>query len=150
MCFKLFAGTIERPSPSDWLPVEAIRVVGGNVLIDLNEFKVKLGLDKIPQVWLPSIPDTNSMDGVFDIGNNNILIAGENKADHAKLVQALQVGDVAVYGAIIHRIVEIDSDDQGRFFRFKGDNNAVKDPSNRNNLLGGKDGELCPSLFQSH
>lgn len=122
---KFFAGTIERPSPSDWLPSDAINIINGSLVVNLNQIKVKL--DEPPKVWIPSIPDTNSMDGVFDIGNNNILIAGRNSNDHIKLIAALEVGDIAVYGGIIHRIVESNSDEQGRYFSFKGDNNAVND-----------------------
>ena len=127
---KLFTGTIERPSPGDWLPVTAIKVVDSDIIIDLSKLNVKL--KAIPKVWVPMIPDSNSMDGVFDIGNNNILIAGWTKADHAKLVETLIVGDIAVYRTAliyaIHRIVEIGSDSQGKFYRFKGDNNAMRDP----------------------
>ena len=130
MCWlsKLFTGTIERPSPSDWLPEADVKAWADT--LPWNKLNVQLG--KKPKIWVPMIPDTNSMDGVFDIGNNNILIAGANKADHALIVNALIVGDIAVYRTAsiyaIHRIVEIGQDKQGKFYRFKGDNNSVKDP----------------------
>ena len=131
MCFlsRLF-GTFERPSPGDWVPSVAISVSDDKIIIDLK--RLNLGLDETPIVWIPEIPDTNSMDGVFDIGNNNILIAGRNDADQEKLVESLRVGDIAVYKTpsmyAIHRIVEINEDGEGKYFRFKGDNNASKDP----------------------
>ena len=121
----------ERPSPSDWLPQDAIE----NWVKDLPWEKLRvgfLGLSQEPKVWIPMIPDTNSMDGVFDYGNNNILIAGNIPEDHLKIINALMVGDIAVYKTAktyaIHRIVDIGNDGLGRYYRFKGDNNAVKDP----------------------
>ena len=127
---KLFTGTIERPSPSDWLPQDAFSGVNNLLTIDLSKLKVKLS--QPPRVWIPMIPDTNSMDGAFDFGNNNILIAGGNEDDHAKLIEGLGVGDIAVYHTAkvyaIHRIVKISSDSQGKFYRFKGDNNPTLDP----------------------
>ena len=119
----------ERPSPQNWLPREAIHIVNNSIMINL--FKLKVPIEN-PLVWIPSIPNTNSMDGVFDTGNNNLLIAGSNKDDHKKLTQHLAVGDVAVYHIegkrpVIHRIVEINQDEKGLYFIFKGDNNTVKD-----------------------
>jgi succinate dehydrogenase/fumarate reductase flavoprotein subunit len=72
------------------------------------------------------------MDGVFDIGNNNILIAGANRLDHQALIDTLIIGDIAVYQipqtCAIHRIIGIKNDGVGRYFKFKGDNNTSSDP----------------------
>ena len=130
MCFlSRFFGTVERPSPQDWIPRSGIIPSDGKVIIDL--LQLSLELDETPGVWIPEIPNTNSMDGLFDIGNNNILIAGSNAQDQTKLVDFLKVGDIAVYKTdtmyAIHRIVEIKEDKEGKYFRFKGDNNPVKD-----------------------
>ena len=126
---KLFQGTVERPSPGDWLPKDAISVDDNELIIDFNYLKVKTS--QPVQIWIPPVPDTNSMDGVFDIGNNNILIAGINQDDHQLLVDALRVGDIAVYRYgttyAIHRIVEIYYDGEGKYFVFKGDNNPARD-----------------------
>jgi hypothetical protein len=85
----------------------------------------------LPKVWIPMIPDTNSMDGCFDYGNNNILIAGADSIEHKKLIDFIKVGDIAVYRSpsiyAIHRIVEIGNDKEGKYFRFKGDNNSIMD-----------------------
>ena len=131
MCLsKWFTGTVERPSPSDIVPEGSIKVVDNNIIVDLA--RLNIPLENPPKVWIPPIPDTNSMDGAFDYGNNNILIAGADEQDHGRIVNFLKVGDVAVYRTpnsyIIHRIVKISSDSQGRFFKFKGDNNASEDP----------------------
>jgi len=46
----------------------------------------------------------------------------------------LSVGDIAAYssdfadGTIIHRIVHIGNDEQGKYFVLKGDNNPTSDP----------------------
>ena len=124
---RLF-GTYERPSPSNWLPENAVRAWADALPFD----KLKVKLSQKPKIWLPMIPDTNSMDGAFDIGNNNILIAGTTPADHAKLVGGLEAGDIAVYRTArlyaIHRIVQVGSDNLGKFYRFRGDNNPCADP----------------------
>ena len=127
MCFKFFTGTVERPSPTDWFPEDAVLLWADYIPWD----KLLVTLKQKPKIWVPMIPNTNSMDGVFDFGNNNILIAGANEEDHNKLVDALRIGDIAVFlttgNPIIHRIVEIKEDKDGKYFRFKGDNNAFKD-----------------------
>ena len=131
-------------SPSDWLPIEAIKATDGKVIIDLNKFLT--GLSKPPKVWIPPVPSTGSMLPNFGHEHNNILVAGATDADHWKIIDHLQVGDIAVYRIMenlndspadyskthifyaVHRIVEVDSDSIGKYYRFKGDNNSVKDP----------------------
>ncbi len=132
MCFSKLFGTVEIPSPSDIMLDTGI--VADNyackVIIDLRQTNIPFV--KQPRIWIPPIPDTNSMDPVFDYGHSNILIDGQDEADHRIMLEFLKVGDIAVYDnesgqSIIHRIVEIGYDPQ-RFFRFKGDNNGSKDP----------------------
>jgi len=133
---KFFTGTIERPSPGDWVKPAGIIDEGGGVLtIDLHHLNIPFGTvhpGGIPKVWIPYIPDTNSMDGTFDFGNNNILIHYEDPADQAIMVSMLRVGDIAVYKTetmyAIHRIIKMGHDDKGKYFTFKGDNNASVDP----------------------
>ena len=132
MCWlsKFFTGTIERPSPSDIVPASSVQIIENSIVVNLTNLNIPF--TQPPKVWLPPLPDTNSMDPEMDNGHNNILIAGVDEADQKKLVDFLQVGDIAVYRSprmyAIHRIVEKGEDEQGRYFRFKGDNNAVKDP----------------------
>ncbi len=133
---KLFTGTVERPSPSDLVKREAITDDADAVVrIDLKQLTIPH--TRTARVWIPDIPDTNSMDGYFDMGNNNILISYDTsddagKADQTLLVASLKVGDIAVYRTstiyAIHRIVKIDFDREGKYYRFKGDNNASADP----------------------
>ncbi len=122
---------VEKPSPSNIVPEENIVAAGLGIFIKLEGINVTL--TQMPKIWIPMIPDTNSMDGVFDYGNNNILIAGQDEADHKRLIDFITLGDIAVYesdGAYpltIHRIVKIGNDSQGKYFIFKGDNNATED-----------------------
>jgi hypothetical protein len=137
---------VERPSPSDIVPRKSIEFYEtlGHVVIDIS--RLNIPFTKPPKVWIPEIPDTNSMDGTFDYGHNNILIKGTNSKNQRIMRDFLKAGDVAVYRIMqnwqdkptdfskphrfyaIHRIVEISEDANGRFFRFKGDNNASPDP----------------------
>lgn len=130
MCWldKLFGVSgVERPSPGDWVKEDAIAKWAESIAWqDLN-----VVLSQKPKLWIPMIPDTNSMDGVFDYGNNNILIAGTNEDDHKKIIDFIKVGDIAVYRTpdiyAIHRVVKIGNDAQGKYFKFKGDNNTIED-----------------------
>ena len=69
--------------------------------------------------------DTNSMDPVLDEDSNAIQIRPTSPSQ-------IQVGDIisysSPYGIIIHRIVEVGSDDSGWYARVRGDNNAYSDP----------------------
>jgi hypothetical protein len=149
MCWlsKIFTGTIERPSPSDIVPLDSIRVVAADklsLIIDLTRLNILFA--KPPRVWIPDVPDTNSMIPNFDHEHNNILIAGADEWEHFKLIDFLKVGDIAVYRIMensednpndfskphrfyaIHRIVSVRKHNGAREFKFKGDNNTAADP----------------------
>ena len=76
-----------------------------------------------------NIADTNSMDPVLDIGANALSVPLKSEGQ-------LHEGDVAFYHSeiakqtIVHRVVEINSDDQGWYSKFKGDNLEHIDPEN--------------------
>lgn len=129
--FSLF-GSFERPSPSDIVPRGSILVQEYPAGVFISMLELNIPFTAPPRVWVPLIPDTNSMDGAFDYGNNNILIQGIDEENQRIMIDFLKVGDIAVYetiyGPIIHRIVKIGQDDGGRYFRFKGDNNGTRDP----------------------
>lgn len=77
-------------------------------------------------VLLKNIADTNSMDPVFDTGHT--LIA-KNEGFHDEL----KPGDIIVYHAgsgryVVHRIIEITTDEHGRLYKLEGDNNNRPDP----------------------
>lgn len=106
-------GTIERPSSRDIIPYSAIKVRGTKVTVDFGG-----------AVEIADIADTNSMDPSFDIGHNAILLKDFDRSE-------LTEGDVVVYqlygGKIIHRIIAIREDGQGRLYQLKGDNNDRPD-----------------------
>ncbi len=130
MCFRIIWKTLEKPSPSDIMPPGALQVDGTAIKINLTMSNIPLAHP--PLVWLPPVPDSNSMDGVFDFGHTPLLIAGSTPIDQAALVDFIKVGDIAVYRTpawyAIHRIVAIRSDALGKYFTFRGDNNAQSDP----------------------
>ena len=131
---KKEAPKAERPSPGDIVPLSSIRHINSNVVIDLAHLNIPLKTP--PKVWIPSIPDSGSMDQTFDTEHNNILIAGSDREDHQVLIDRLIVGDIAVYSfdgvnSVIHRIVRKGIDEEGRYFIFQGDNlvtNPKPDP----------------------
>ena len=127
---KIFAGTVEVPSSSDIVPESSI--IQSYNAITINLARLNIPFTEMPKVWIPSIPDTNSMDPGFDFNHNNILIAGANEVDQKLLVDFISVGDIAVYKTAtiyaIHRIVGMGYDNQGKYFKFRGDNNYASDP----------------------
>jgi len=105
------------PSPRDIIPQ-------GDISYDseLHTLTIK---NIEPSIWLTSVADTNSMDGLLDYGHTCILT-------NAFKYEDLAVGDVVVYwnGSqnIIHQIIKIKEDALGRVYTLKGINNASPDP----------------------
>ena len=67
------------------------------------------------------------MDPVFDYGSNAIEIKPQSP-------EQIHVGDIVSYnskyasGSIIHRVIEINQDEDGWYCLMKGDNNPYRDP----------------------
>ena len=129
----IFLGTLELPGPGDWVSKDGLVLDkdAGTLTIDFRHLYPNL--EELPDVWLPDIPDTNSMDPVFDAGHHNILIRGKTAGDHRRVIRYLRVGDIIVCNvgggrSVIHRLVEIGRDDSGLYYRTQGDNVARKDP----------------------
>jgi hypothetical protein len=105
----------ERNSPADKIKESQIHVTDNSVVIDIQD----------PE-W-SKFTDTNSMDPVLDEGANAIHIVPKSENE-------IQVGDIVAYkseyadGTIIHRVIEINKDDEGTFYILKGDNNPEPDP----------------------
>jgi len=74
------------------------------------------------------------MDPVMDFGHVYMLVAGADEENQAIMVNFIKVGDIAVYQRlldskpIIHRVIDIGADSEGRFFVFRGDNTSMADP----------------------
>lgn len=114
--FYLQKSGLERISPNDWVDYKQI----------VYDKKTKLLTIKLePNVKIFSIADTNSMDGLLDIGHN---IIATDHFDKGKLLP----GDIIIYQVyttkICHRIVEIKEDKNGKIYRCRGDNNVDTDP----------------------
>lgn len=108
----------EKISPRDIIKLSQIEITTAGGL-----YHIQIVVDG--RVTIAEIADTNSMDGLMDIGHNALLLADFDK-------EALEVGDIIVYqtdfGKIIHRIVEKGIDISGVWYKCKGDNNFRKDP----------------------
>ena len=112
-----FKPTVDIPSPRDIIDQRDI---------EFDEIKQRITIDNImPPIWLTTVADTNSMDGTVDMGHTCILTGHFNHAD-------LKIGDVVVYDVglgftVLHRIIDIKEDEQGRKYTTKGDNNHQAD-----------------------
>ena len=131
---------LDLPSPSDIIPEEAISYdkATGKLVVDLS--KTNIPFTKLPKVWPCSIPATRSMDPVFDHSHNNIYLAGADEDEQKIMVEWLakewfekKSANIIVYQipgkiSIVHRLDAITTDQSGRAWWFKGDNNITKDP----------------------
>ena len=107
----------ERISPNDWIKRDQIHY-------DLKTQTLTV-TDLPPIVKIFSVADTNSMDGLLDIGHS--VIATDEFS-----CQQLAPGDIIIYQVyttkVVHRIVEITEDNNGRIYRCRGDNCIDIDP----------------------
>jgi hypothetical protein len=105
----------ERVSPYDRIKESQIHVMDNTVVIEIKD----------PE-W-SKFTDTNSMDPVLDSGANAIHIVPKSESE-------IHVGDIVAYqseyadGTLIHRVIEINKDEEGTFYTLKGDNNPQPDP----------------------
>ena len=103
------------PSPGDWVKEEQIKVYKDRIVIDLADAQ-----------WA-KFTDTNSMDPVIDAGSNAIHIV-------PKHAEQIHVGDIISYKPlgmdkiVIHRVIVVGEDENGVFYKVKGDNNPSVDP----------------------
>ncbi len=108
-----FSDGLEVMSPSDWVKESQIFVYDDRVVLNVEN------------AYLAGYANTNSMDPLLDERSNGIEMIPKSEDD-------LNVGDVIVYetdiGLIVHRIVEISADENGKYFILKGDNNSTEDP----------------------
>ncbi len=107
-------GPVERNSPGDWVRESQIEMRPDGVFIHVNN----------PQ-WA-ILANTNSMDPVFDDTSHLIQMIPQSEAD-------IRVGDIVSYASplgfsIVHRVIEIGSDEEGWYAILKGDNNPTPDP----------------------
>jgi len=109
-----FSETRELDSPSDWIKEDQIE-------LDDNYVKVNLKNSVIAK-----FANTNSMDPILDEDSLGIEVK-------PKYPQQIKKGDIIVYDKsvdeknIIHRVVDIGSDEKGIYYLVKGDNNDAID-----------------------
>lgn len=105
-------------SPSDWIREDQVRVYPDKVVIEIPN-----------AVWARFTP-THSMDPVLSDTAHALQIVPRSESD-------ISVGDIVSFWSsqvnanVIHRVIEIGSDDQGWFAVTKGDNNPHPDPGVR-------------------
>lgn len=123
LLMRLFGKPADVKAPRDIIKPENISQADGSVTIDIG----------VP-IYVSSVLDTNSMIPFVDWGHNTLLIKDFNRED-------LSVGDVIVFQPtkraselIIHRIVETGIDNQGSYYRTKGDNTSRRDPYKLRNI----------------
>ena len=107
--------TGERPSPADHIKEDQIHVYEDRVVIEIKNAR-----------WAGFV-DTGSMDPFLDKESNAIQIIPEKPED-------VQIGDIISYQSemfntvIIHRVIDIKTDEEGLYYVTKGDNNNEPDP----------------------
>lgn len=130
----LFRPTFEKVAPSDIVPETSIAVIGSTVVIDYA--KTNIPFTKPPLISTPGLLDSDSMLAVFDFGHNNIMLRGADAKNQKIMVNFIKAGDIIIYThpymiggyPVIHRVVEVGLDNEGRWFTLKGDHNDQADP----------------------
>lgn len=101
----------DKPSPANWVKENQILIYPDRIVI------------LFPNATLSRYAATKSMDPIFDFTANGIEIKPSSPAD-------IHVGDIISYkrenDLIVHRVIEIGTDEQGWFCITKGDN-ALQD-----------------------
>jgi len=105
--------TGERISPADHIKEDQIRVENDKVIITIQNAKIA------------RFANTNSMDPLLDEDSNAIQIVPKSPKD-------IYLGDIISYNSIsgdiiIHRVVDINEDEEGKYYITKGDNNPRPD-----------------------
>lgn len=103
----------ELMSPSNFIKQSDIKVYEKRVVIEIDA------------EWA-TIANTNSMDPVLDKDTHVLQIIPKNENE-------IHLGDIITYTSpegirIIHRVIEINFDKEGKYFILKGDNNLKPDP----------------------
>lgn len=104
----------EQPSPNDWIKQSQIKVNGERVVLDIQG------------AILTAYANTNSMDPVLDEHTTGLEVK--------PIEEKISVGDIISYkpsfidGVIVHRVIEVGSDEKGTYYIVKGDNNTLTDP----------------------
>ena len=109
-----FSETKELNSPSDWIKEDQIVLSDEDIILNINGAAIA------------KFANTNSMDPILDEDSSGIEV-------RPKYPQQIHKGDIVVYNKgedknIIHRVIDMGSDELGIYYLMKGDNNDVIDP----------------------
>lgn len=108
----------EIVSPYNHVQEHQISVEDGRVVIQLEGQDVR---------W-SKYTNSNSMDQTLDEGHNGIEVVPRSTDE-------IHVGDIVAFtynsNLVVHRVVEIGTDEQGWYAETKGDNNQHTDPGKR-------------------
>lgn len=155
---RIFVGTPEIPSIADILPRSSITITGCKITADYSVGKGNIPFTRDPTILaLAEIPDFNSMDGIFDKGNDVPYLRPADYENHQIMVdwiaqqweksKGMLTVDAAYRmmvnvmddpydftkpnkdkGYAIHRLMKVGYDVYGRYFIFQGTNNSRPDP----------------------
>lgn len=113
LIFEWYTTSTNIRGSQDWIKQNQIHVYGDKVVIDINASN-----------WA-TYQDTHSMQPTFNSDSNGIEIMPTNENE-------LKIGDIVCYrlnnDSIVHRIVMIGTDKEGKYFLLKGDNVPLPDP----------------------
>ncbi len=124
---------MNRPSPRDWIKnnLHPVFMIDGyyrdsDFQVRIRRKLLKVELDKDPYATPMNIEPTKSMLPVVSKRSGVVGIWGATPSDQNKILNYIGVGDIVVYqvtNLIMHRVFAIESDIEGRTFKFLGDNN---------------------------
>ncbi len=110
-----FENPTDLPGPHPHLQEDQIELQNDQVILHL------------PQAQFASFTPTHSMDPVLDSDAHALEITPKTENE-------IHIGDIISYqseyaeGTLIHRVINIQKDEQGTYFTLKGDNNPEPDP----------------------
>lgn len=112
---EVTSSLFDKPSPGDWIKEDQIYIYQDRIVIFL------------PNPTVSFFADTNSMDPSIDFTANGIEIKPQSP-------EQIQVGDIIVFKPnlnkneyIVHRVIEIGTDELGWYCITKGDNALQND-----------------------
>ena len=112
-----YSPTVDVPSPRDLVKQSDIAWLKGERKIEIRNLP--------GEIWLTTVADTKSMDPVVDAGHTALLTGDFDKDE-------LLTGDVIVFKlpdkSVMHRIIEVGEDGEGKYYKTKGDNTYYPDP----------------------
>lgn len=102
----------EKDTPTDRIKESQIYLYDNKIIISIDNASIS------------SYANTRSMEPLINSGSNGIETIPESEED-------INIGDIIVYnstdGLIVHRVIFIGNDEDGKYFLVKGDNNKFPD-----------------------